>query len=347
MHLKVGELARRSGLTIRTLHHYDAIGLLKPSARADNGYRLYDQRDVARLHRIQALRRFGLSLTEIGTCLARPDIPLTAIVEQQIAMLDRQIAQACTLRERLAQLRGVLDKGEEPDLADWLTILELMTMYDRYFSPEELARLPMYHKSRSPDPEWTGIVAEAQALLDSAVPPESERAGKLATRWMTMLVRDTNGDPRLLAKLNLMHDKEPAVQSSMGISVPLRNYVLSAFSETKMRIYERYLSAEEARFMRANYGKGAMEWPELMADARDAIDDGADPASERGQTLARRWLDLFRGYAGNSPATHAKFRTALMNEPELLAGTWADEALLEFMRNAMTHLQTNASPARN
>ena len=66
MRLKVGDLAKRSGLTVRTLHHYHAIGLLTPSARADNGYRLYDRNDIARLHQIQALRRFGLSLTEIG-----------------------------------------------------------------------------------------------------------------------------------------------------------------------------------------------------------------------------------------------------------------------------------------
>jgi DNA-binding transcriptional MerR regulator len=50
MALKIGELARRTGLTVRTLHHYDAIGLLKPSARSDAGYRLYDRNDVARLH---------------------------------------------------------------------------------------------------------------------------------------------------------------------------------------------------------------------------------------------------------------------------------------------------------
>jgi DNA-binding transcriptional MerR regulator len=64
---KAGELAKRSGLTVRTLHHYDAIGLLTASARAENGYRLYDRDDVARLHQIQALRRFGLALARRRT----------------------------------------------------------------------------------------------------------------------------------------------------------------------------------------------------------------------------------------------------------------------------------------
>ncbi|CAJ3623314.1 MerR family transcriptional regulator [Burkholderia pseudomallei] len=70
MRLKIGELAKRCGLAVRTLHHYDAIGLLKPSARADNGYRLYDRNDIARLHPIQALRRFGLALADVGAYLA-------------------------------------------------------------------------------------------------------------------------------------------------------------------------------------------------------------------------------------------------------------------------------------
>ena len=335
MLLKVGELARRSGLTVRTLHHYDAIGLLTPSARADNGYRLYDRHDVARLHHIQALRRFGLSLAEIGAHLARPDTPLASIVERQIAMLDREIERASRLRERLTRLHGVLQGGGEPDLADWLTTLEWMAMYDKYFSEEELARLPAHYNGHETDPQWTALIAEVRAAMERGTPPEDDTAGRLAVRWMTMLVRDTGGDPRLLAKLNVMHENEPVMQAHIGISTALRDYVLSAFSETKMRIYERYLSPDEIRFMRANYGKGAMEWPKLMADVRDAMDAGVAPDSPQGCALARRWLALFTSYAGDDPNTHLKFRQALEREAELKAGTWADDSLIAFVRQAM------------
>jgi len=80
MLLKIGELAKCSGLTVRALHHYDHIGLLTPSTRSDLGYRLYNQADIARLHRIQALRKFGLSLADIGSYLTRPDLPLATVV---------------------------------------------------------------------------------------------------------------------------------------------------------------------------------------------------------------------------------------------------------------------------
>ncbi|MGU7774942.1 MerR family transcriptional regulator [Burkholderia sp. MR1-5-21] len=339
MRLKVGELAKRSGLTVRTLHHYHAIGLLTPSARADNGYRLYDRDDIARLHQIQALRRFGLSLAEIGAYLNQPGTPLVEIVAKQVAMLDREIEQAERLRERLVHLHAQLAGGAEPELADWLTTLELMTVYDKYFSEEELARMPMYRKSQTGDAEWIALVDEVRALKDAGVAPEDARARALADRWMTLLVRDTNGDPRLLAKLNLMHEREPSMQAQIGISTALRDYVLRASAETKMQIFEKYLAPDEIRFMRAHYGERAMEWPQLMADARDAIDAGARPDSPGGRALAQRWLDLFRSYAGDDPATHLKFRHAMQNEPALMKDSWVDDTLLGFMREAMAQLK--------
>jgi DNA-binding transcriptional MerR regulator len=217
MLLKVGELAKRSGLTVRTLHHYDAIGLLTPSARADNGYRLYNREDVARLHRIQALRGFGLSLADIGAYLAQPDTSLADLISRQIAMLEQQIEKAARLRGRLQDLRGMLMEGREPELADWLNTLEMMTMFDRYFSQEELDRMPMYRKTQTQTSEWTELVAEVRALMDEGVPPGDARPRALADRWMALLARDTNNDPRLLAKLNRMHDNEPSMQASIGI----------------------------------------------------------------------------------------------------------------------------------
>jgi hypothetical protein len=143
--------------------------------------------------------------------------------------------------------------------------------------------------------------------MDSGAPPEGDEARALSMRWMTMLVRDTTGDPRLLAKLNLMHDNEPSMQMQVGISTQLRDYVLRAFSETKLLIYEKYLSPEEIRFMRANYGTRAMEWPQLMADVRDAIDAGVGPQRQldwrrkdlAGQIHSRR--NVIRGCECRTP----------------------------------------------
>lgn len=68
---KVGQLARLTGLTVRTLHHYDQLGLPRPSARTPSGHRLYDEQDIRRLYRIMALRELGLPLEVIGDLFRR------------------------------------------------------------------------------------------------------------------------------------------------------------------------------------------------------------------------------------------------------------------------------------
>jgi DNA-binding transcriptional MerR regulator len=68
---RIGEVAAAAGLTVRTLHHYDEIGLLAPAGRTEAAYRLYSDDDVRRLYRIVAFRRVGLAPTEIGALLDR------------------------------------------------------------------------------------------------------------------------------------------------------------------------------------------------------------------------------------------------------------------------------------
>lgn len=341
MLLKVGDLAKRCGLTVRTLHHYDSIGLLKPSARSDSGYRLYNRADISRLHQIQALRRFGLSLANIGDILANSGLNLATIVDRQIEALDQQIAQSQALRDRLSGLQLQLTRGEEPELADWLTTLEMMTMYDKYFSASDLKRLPLLDTDEaSTAGEWAALVQAVHEAMQAGVAPDSARAQELATQWISMLVRDTQGDPRLLVKLNAMMYGEPAVQAKTGVTPALVAYIQRAFIETKLTIYEKYLAADEFSFMREHYGKHADEWPPLIAAIRQHMEDGTPPNDPHVRQLAQTWLELFRAYAGDNPDTHAKIRAAHQAEPYLFFGTFIDQPLLAYVYQAIAELKS-------
>ena len=339
MLLKIGELAKRTGLTVRTLHHYDDVKLLSPSARSDAGYRLYNEADIASLHRILALRRFGMTLAEIGTYLTGPDLPLTELVERQIGMLDRQIEQASALRSRLARLRGQLIEERHPDPADWLTTLEQMTMYDKYFTQQELQELPLYTKAEEVESEWRTLVTEAHQLIGAGADPADERSRSLAKRWMATMARDTGSNPVLFAKLNAMHEQEPSVQERTGVTSAVMAFVLAASKETQLAVYARYLDADEFAFVRANLGKRNAEWPPLIARVRTAMDEGRAPDSSEAQALAREWFDLFRSFAGDNPATQQKIRQALENEQELKQPGMVDERMIGFIRAAMQSLQ--------
>ena len=91
--LKVGELARRTGLSVRTLHHYDEIGLLSPARRTASGHRLYGRDEIQRLQQIRSLRQLGFSLMEIRECLDGRRYTLERVVDLHVAVLDEQIEQ--------------------------------------------------------------------------------------------------------------------------------------------------------------------------------------------------------------------------------------------------------------
>ncbi|MBI2321611.1 MAG: heavy metal-responsive transcriptional regulator [Chloroflexi bacterium] len=114
--LTIGELGRRVGVPAKTVRYYDLVGLLRPAGRTPAGYRVYGEREVARLAFIRKAKRVGLSLDAIADILAlydqgeRPCQEVCAAIERKIAQLDRQIAELLALRDDLTRLR---DGSEE------------------------------------------------------------------------------------------------------------------------------------------------------------------------------------------------------------------------------------------
>jgi DNA-binding transcriptional MerR regulator/uncharacterized glyoxalase superfamily protein PhnB len=127
---RVGELAAATGLTVRTLHYYEEIGLLVASERTDAGHRVYTDADVERLYRICLLRRLGLPLGEIGRALDDPAWSLRSAMTTQLADLDRRVEAETRLRHRVATLVGTTDHPDGPLSEDLLEVLEEMTMLD-------------------------------------------------------------------------------------------------------------------------------------------------------------------------------------------------------------------------
>lgn len=334
--LKIGDLARRAGLTVRALHHYDSIGLLTPSARDSAGYRLYNRADIARLQQVQALRRFGLSLAEISAALADPAPPLADIVARQITALERQIEQATALRGQLSQLHAQLANGDAdgPALADWLATLELMALYDKYFSKDELRQMPFSKPDAQRQRDWPDLVAAIRALMRQGVPADSAEAQLLSQRWMRLLERDTAANPDLALRMTAMLEGEPAAQEYSGITPQLKQYMVDAFAAWKLTLYAKYLDAGELRHLRENMGRHGREWMELIVAVHRLMASGAAPGAPAAQALTRQWFKLFRARIGDDPATLDKIRVAHEREPALMTGTWVSADMLAFIRAA-------------
>lgn len=106
----VKEISALTGISVRTLHYYDEINLLKPSKISDAGYRLYDDTALERLHRILLLRELQFPLKEIRILLDSPDFDTKNALKQQIKLLEMQKKR---LEKIILSARELLLKGDE------------------------------------------------------------------------------------------------------------------------------------------------------------------------------------------------------------------------------------------
>ncbi len=102
-HYSVGELASMAGVSVRTLHHYDRIGLLRPTSRTDAGYRRYGEEEALRLQQILFYKELDLSLEEIGEILDDPHFDLVRALHQHRTLLQQRA-------RRLARLLETVDR---------------------------------------------------------------------------------------------------------------------------------------------------------------------------------------------------------------------------------------------
>jgi len=198
---KVGELARRTGVSVRTLHHYDEIGLLSPSQRTAAGYRLYTGDDVIRLQQIRSLRNLGFSLEEIHRFLSRPEVSPERVLQLQIAHLKEQIELQQRLCDRLEMMARRWQSGATVSTEEFLQVIEVTNMLDKYYTPEQREELKQRRESlgderiREAEGEWKELMAQVQTEMDRGTDPADERVQRLARRWTALVREFTGGNP--------------------------------------------------------------------------------------------------------------------------------------------------------
>ncbi len=214
---KVGELARRTGVSVRTLHHYDEIGLLSPSHRSEAGYRLYTETDVVRLQQIRSLRTLGFSLEEIGAFLKRPDVTPDRVLQLHIAHLREQIELRQRLCDRMEAIAKRWRSDETVPTEEFLKIIEVTTMLDKYYTPEQMEELRQRREAlgedrmRQAEGEWKELMEQVQAEMDRGTDPADERVQQLARRWMGLVQEFTGGNPGITQSLGRMYKEEATV----------------------------------------------------------------------------------------------------------------------------------------
>ncbi len=236
---KVGQLAARTGLTVRALHHYDAIGLLSPSERIGSvhgsGHRLYTIADVARLHQILCLKQLGFGLEQIREYLSRADYDPRQVIRLHLEKVKRQAIELTELSERLQGLSEILDRAEAVSPETFLQTIEAMTMIEKYYTPEQLDQLKLRKEQvgeariQEVQAEWPRLFAEVQAAMDAGTDPTDPKVQELAQRWFGLVREFTGGDPGVFQSLNTMYQSEDNVSGmDMTAMRPMMEYIQKA-----------------------------------------------------------------------------------------------------------------------
>jgi MerR family transcriptional regulator, thiopeptide resistance regulator len=233
---KVGDLAASTGLTVRTLHHFDEIGLLRPTERTDAGHRLYTADDVRRLYRILALRHLGIPLGEIAASLDGDSGDLAVAVRRQLEQVEQDITRQQQLHRRLVALLRAIQESHQPSIDQLLDAMEAM-MQAKYFTLDQLARMKERHREAGGDAfgrwqrEWTAIAAEVKAHIHAGSNPADPAVQATARRWMDLMEDMTGGDRVILSGMYAKMDGKGAEAATMGVvSAEVWDYMKRVFA---------------------------------------------------------------------------------------------------------------------
>ena len=240
------EFAALAGVTVRALHHYDRLGLLKPMRRTDAGYRLYSERDLARLEQIVLLKFLGFSLRQIGDLLA-DDSDILETLRRQSAALGARRTQLDRAIQVIRETESALARSSNPDWKDLIKIIKEIEMNNdnewmkKYYSDEARSKLEERKALWSPElqaqvsRQWSELFADIEASFGED--PAGPKAQALLTRWRNLIAEFTGGDAAIQSGLNAMYaDRknwpEPK-KRSFGIRPEVKDFIRSAAEATR------------------------------------------------------------------------------------------------------------------
>lgn len=212
------QFAALTGVTVRTLHHYDRLGLLRPR-RSPSGYRLYYERDLERLEKISALKYVGIPLKQIRELLDRDHTEFMEVLGRQRRVLEVKRRLLDRAIQAIGEAEAVIASGCEADAAMLTKIIEVLEMENnpnwatQYYSEAAREKIEARRKEWTPElqaqaiKDWTDLYRDVEAALHED--PAGEKAQALAARWKKLVAGFTGGDPEVSAGLKKLWQDQP------------------------------------------------------------------------------------------------------------------------------------------
>ncbi len=245
---RVQEFAKMVGVTVRTLHHYDRMGLLRPN-RTVSGYRLYSMRDLERLEQIVALKYLGIPLKQVRRLFQRSGPGLHQALQMQRRVLEEKRRMLDSAIGAIHEAEKAASSGGGAGAQALKKIIEVIEMQDKtdwtkkYYSEEAQAKVEGRKKLWSPElqervsREWNELFRDVEAALHED--PAGKKAQALAARWKKLVEGFTGGDPQITSGLSkLYQDKQNWPAAAQERMKPFGNpkvweYIQMAFAAGK------------------------------------------------------------------------------------------------------------------
>ena len=210
--MTVGEVAKKMGVTVRTLQYYDKEGLLSPSAESEGGRRLYTDKNLVKLHQIISLKSLGFSLDDIKQRLISLETPyeVANVLTEQADDIRKKIEQLKTSLSAIEQLKTEVLQMQTVNFKKYADIIvNLQMKNDSYYLIKRFDDDTLDHIRGKFDKEsgldfmdrFNRLSDEIVQLQKETVPPENEKCQQVVKAYWNLIMEFTNGDMSMLPKL--------------------------------------------------------------------------------------------------------------------------------------------------
>lgn len=218
---KVGELAKQTGLTVRTLHHYDKIGLLTPSKYTDGGHRLYAEVDIARLQQIISLKHLGFAMEEIKKIIESPTFDPAEVIKTQMESVKEHIRLQKRLCHRLEKIYALVQARQPINTEQLINLIEETNMsLDKYFTKEQMEKIKEYigepETRKEYFNEFSEIIAKVRLEMEKNTPPNDVNIIRFV-ELRNILTCD--GDVEIRQAFSRYYHENPEMLMKFGIKI--------------------------------------------------------------------------------------------------------------------------------
>lgn len=241
--MTVGEVAKKMGVTVRTLQYYDKEGLLSPSAESEGGRRLYTDKDLVTLHQIISLKSLGFSLDDIKGRLISLETPadIANALTEQADDIRQKIEQLKVSLSAIEQLKAEVLQMQTVNFKKYADIIVNLQMEnDSYYLIKRFDDDTLDHIRSQFDKEsgldfmdrFNRLSDEIIQLQKENVPPESEKCQQVVKEYWGLIMEFTNGDMSILPKLMEIGNIDTATNAWEG-----RQKIVNDYLEPALQVY--------------------------------------------------------------------------------------------------------------